>query len=64
MVKDEWKCVITTLTGQCVMIAGTALMLESSADNWDILSKVIQLYALQHVAGMADNINLTGYYCL
>ena len=38
--KDEWKCVTTTLTGQCVMIAGTALMLELFADNWDTLLKV------------------------
>ena len=39
--KDEWKCVTTTLTGQCVMIAGTALMLELSADNWDSHMKVL-----------------------
>ena len=59
--KDEWKCVTTTLTGQCVMIAGTALMPESSADNWDILSKVTQLYAACCWNGCThDNI----YFCL
>ena len=40
MVRGKWKCATITPTGQCVMIAGTVLMLEWSADSWDTHSQV------------------------
>ena len=44
MVRGKWKCATITPTGQCVMIAGTVLMLEWSADSWDSLRMVCVLY--------------------
>ena len=32
----EWRCALMTSGGQCVITAGTLLMLQWSAGNWDM----------------------------
>ena len=36
--KVEWRCASMTSGGQCVMTAGTVLMLLWCADSWDMLT--------------------------
>ena len=37
---DEWKSAWEVCGGQCVMMAGTAMMLLQCVDNWDTMTLV------------------------
>ena len=40
----EWRCASMASGGQCVMTCGIALMLQWSADNWDMeVSRSVQI---------------------
>ena len=38
---DEWKSVWEVCGGQCVMMAGTAMMLLQFVGNWDTMTLVL-----------------------
>ena len=46
----EWRCASITSGGQCVMTAGTPLMLLWSADSWDTLTLEVSFYTIASTA--------------
>ena len=43
---DEWKSAWEVCGGQCVMMAGTAMMLLQCVDNWDTMILVLSVTML------------------
>jgi len=39
----EWRCALMTSGGQCVITSGTALMLQWSANSWNMHTLEVSL---------------------